>query len=124
VDLDRGPPRQRRNPDSGARMDAALAEQVADEIGCAVNDLRHAVVVGRAVDEAAEAHAADDAVERPVAGFAQRSEEIERADAGRLDAGRKVVVDTDLAVIREGAVPFADLAGQENSVAVATEGHE
>ena len=63
----------------------------------AVDDLRHMREVGRAIDEAADAQAAVDAVERAAAGFAQRGEQVERADPRRRLAVFEVVLDADLA---------------------------
>jgi hypothetical protein len=105
-------------------MAAAFAEQVAEQVGCAVDHLRHVLIIRRAVDETADPHAGDDAVERTAAGLPQGCEEIERADARGLDAGCEIVVEADLAVIGDGAVPLADLPGEEDGVAVAAKRNE
>src|SRR3984957_1210201 len=105
-------------------MAAALAEQVAEQIGRAVDDLRHVFIIRRAVDEAADPHAGDDAIERAAASLTQDREEIERADARRLDAGGEIVVDADLAMIGNSTVPLADLPGKEDGVAVAAKWNE
>src|SRR5437764_5854914 len=62
-DFDRDPARQRSDPDRGAGVLPGIAEDLDHDIGGAVDDLRHAAELRRAVDEAAEPQHAADAVE-------------------------------------------------------------
>ena len=111
------PPRQGRDANRGPRMFAGGTEQGADEIGGAVDDLRDLTVVRGRVDEAADAQAAADPIER-AANLLQGREQVQRADAGGRDARIEVMLDADLAAIEHRAVPFADLPGEKHEVAM------
>ena len=70
IDLDSGAARQIGDADGRARVAAVAAEQLMDEIGSAIDDLRYFVEMRTAIDKAAEANAAGDAIEgSPQAAF-------------------------------------------------------
>src|SRR5678815_2294309 len=120
-DLDAGAERQLGDAVGAARVRALLGEDLAEELGAAVG---HQVVlgeVGRAVDEARDAHDALDLVEVADRGV-ERAEQVDRDRARRLLAGRRVHVAAELA--NPGlAVALGDVAGEEDKISRANEGH-
>jgi hypothetical protein len=63
IDLDSGAARQIGDADGRARVAAIAAEQLMNEIGSAIDDLRYFVEMRTAIDKAAEANAGGDAIE-------------------------------------------------------------
>src|SRR5262249_44172139 len=83
-DLDGDVIAQPCTPDRQTRMPAALAEDVDEEVGSAVDHLRMIGEGGQRVDIAGQAQAAANPVEIAVQRHAQMGDQIERGEARRL----------------------------------------
>src|SRR5271170_4194210 len=105
-------------------MFAIVAEQFMHEIGGAVDDLRNFVELRAAIDKAAEANAAGDAIECPPTCRFQSRDQIERANPRRFLAVGKIIINPDAADIADLAIPLADLSGKENKISDAPERHK
>ena len=97
-------------------MPALVAEHLDYQVRGAVDHLRLAGEVGRAIDEAAELDAARHSVEVAAAGRLDLGDDVERHPARRRLAFRHAEVAADLADIGELAVPKRHLPGDEHQV--------